>query len=463
MGQSWAVNELLIFFNSNHKSVLAISINEMNKKSKVKSINTVRDLCNLPNCKKEATQKCGRCRSVFYCDKYCQKRDWPEHRSNCKVIKSSPNDRHNEKSSSVSKVNLHAECWKFVRNPVTNDIIKIVDPLGKTYNVKGAEIKDRPSTSTFHNSDGPHNNCLRAIRDPETNNIVGAVDSSAYFYKVEEDGKKDMEKRVQKVSIDVSKEPKDLQVEIKQWGKLFWDLDWEKMTHDAKELVYIYICCTKARKDSTNLESEISTGVSSLLKWMASGGGLIDAGVRRVHYMNRSMREAGPNYQEIAHGGEAADISVCRVILGKDDDQRPIEVKECVVASSAFTMRPGDKERQNTWSSKSHCLGYGPKTLIEITVESRIKFGDRVTVELNLDFVRDIFEKGDNHFQIQQLRYKYKPLYGIVNMNQDNMKLSLRPSNHHLKDFENHESDLNCRIIGLAMNVEGSYNPDVIE
>lgn len=29
---------------------------------------------------------CGRCRLVYYCDKECQRRDWPVHKTNCRSV-----------------------------------------------------------------------------------------------------------------------------------------------------------------------------------------------------------------------------------------------------------------------------------------------------------------------------------------------------------------------------------------
>jgi len=34
-------------------------------------------------CQKEAELKCSKCRTAYYCDKKCQKEDWPEHKKNC--------------------------------------------------------------------------------------------------------------------------------------------------------------------------------------------------------------------------------------------------------------------------------------------------------------------------------------------------------------------------------------------
>ena len=175
-----------------------------------------------------------------------------------------------------------------------------------------------------------------------------------------------------------------------------------------------------------------------------SSGCLIDAGCRRIFYMNRSMREAGPNYGNIGWG-EAANISVCKVFLGKKPNKKQINVEECVAHAWTEKYTLGNR----TWINSN-----GLKVLIEITVKSKIKFGDRVSVELDLDFVRDVLETGD----ADQFRGKWKALFGIVNMNKDSLKMSPLPSQHHLKSFKNHVTDMNCRIIGLVMDVEGTHD-----
>jgi hypothetical protein len=37
-------------------------------------------------CKKEAFQRCKRCKSVWYCGRDCQVGDWPRHKADCKKI-----------------------------------------------------------------------------------------------------------------------------------------------------------------------------------------------------------------------------------------------------------------------------------------------------------------------------------------------------------------------------------------
>lgn len=38
-------------------------------------------------CKQPATQKCGGCRTVFYCSKDHQKQGWKKHKFSCKPFK----------------------------------------------------------------------------------------------------------------------------------------------------------------------------------------------------------------------------------------------------------------------------------------------------------------------------------------------------------------------------------------
>ena len=232
-------------------------------------------------------------------------------------------------------------------------------------------------------------------------------------------------------------------------GKLVWELDWSHVTKDPKELQYIYICCSKAcDDDSESPDTEISIGMTRLRKFVS--GGLIDAGYRRVFYMNKSMKEAGPNYGEIGRGGEAVNLSVCKVTLGDSMNERSIEVVECVV-NTWKRVCLFDKE-QKTWLNSN-----GQKALIEITVKkTEFNLGDRVTVELDLNFARTLLETGSS----DQFRHKMKPLYGIANMWANSLTMPPGPIQHHLKYFKNDITDMNCRIIGLVMDVEGSYHND---
>ena len=201
-------------------------------KSRKEKVNKVQNHCNLQTCQKEASKKCSRCRCVFYCDKSCQTKDWPVHKSNCKAIRNVRHGKNKEKHTSSSKQKLHDNCWQSVRNPVTNEIIKIVDPTGKTYNIDGGKMKPSTSDPLGGAKDDNHKNCLRPIRDPGSDDIIGVVDSSAYFYKVKKDGPRSIDdtvnKRVQEANLH------DSNVGIKEvgkrkWGELFWDLDWRKI------------------------------------------------------------------------------------------------------------------------------------------------------------------------------------------------------------------------------------------
>ena len=399
--------------------------------------------CKLSTCKKAASKVCGRCRNVYYCDQSCQKNDWSNHKLNC--TKKEKNRGKEKCDISSLKDDQHFDCWKSVRNPVTQKVIRLVDPSGKLYTFEKDDLKSFKTKEPLSPDQQNHIDCWRAVRNPVTNDVVGVVDSSAYLYKIKEELSEELDPNSDNSAQNLSTNTSNKGSE--KFGLLFWELDWTKMTKDLKELNYIYICCSKNRNDLTSLESEISTDTTWLQK-MKPGAFLVDAGCRRVFYMNRTMREAGPDYGELGFG-EAVNLSVCRVWLGEEGKKEPISVDECVVHASTHYYA---KDKM-TWINEC-----GPKALIEVTVRSRIKPNERVTVELDLEFVRDILKTGNSPGKI---RGKYKALCGIVNKNGVSEMLSPLPSQHHLTNFQNHASDIHCRIIGLAMNVEGSYDPKV--
>ena len=38
-------------------------------------------------CGKESTSRCSKCKTVYYCSRECQLRDWPNHKQSCNKIK----------------------------------------------------------------------------------------------------------------------------------------------------------------------------------------------------------------------------------------------------------------------------------------------------------------------------------------------------------------------------------------
>ena len=38
------------------------------------------------NCKKDATKRCSKCKSVWYCSRECQVQNWKDHKATCIII-----------------------------------------------------------------------------------------------------------------------------------------------------------------------------------------------------------------------------------------------------------------------------------------------------------------------------------------------------------------------------------------
>merc|ERR1719273_667674 len=293
--------------------------------------------------------------------------------------------------------------------------------------------------------DSLHPDCWRAVRNPATNDVTGVIDSFGYIYNIEEDNAEVLIPKwvpnLEELSFN------DLEEDYHQRGTLVWDLDWGKVTTDLKELTDIYVWCSKTFNDSSTLQYEISTGTKWSQKVSSSGSNHSNS--RKVFYMNRSMREARSILQRFALGGTEVDLSACKVMLGEWPNQRSIQVEHCVVADSSLSLSPPSQ------FPTKNCDTDSPNALIELTVKSRINFGESVTVDIDLEVIRDILEIGESSCNI---RGAHKPLDGVASMNDKSMSFSPLPSQHHLKRYENHVSDINCNIIGLAMNVENSYD-----
>merc|ERR1712158_93730 len=103
----------------------------------------------------------------------------------------------------------------------------------------------------------------------------------------------------------------------------------------------------------------------------------------------RPMREACSILQRFAHGGVEVDHSACKVMLGEGQKQRPIQVNNCVVADSSLPLSMPTQISNIDFDTSSS------NALIELTVQSKIDAGDIVTVDVNLELIRDILETGE--------------------------------------------------------------------
>lgn len=77
-------NELLLLINSlKNKPVIESLVNEEDEANLTKGSSK----CDNSECKNEEKDKrfvkCGNCKAIYYCDKKCQKIDWPKHKNNC--------------------------------------------------------------------------------------------------------------------------------------------------------------------------------------------------------------------------------------------------------------------------------------------------------------------------------------------------------------------------------------------
>jgi len=349
------------------------------------------------------------------------------------------------------KKDIHKGCWKAIRDPITQKILRIMDPSRETYTIIPTYNCNRLDFFQWDDfkaqQDKSHPDCWNAVRNPATNDVTGVIDSFGYIYNIEQDNAEVIyENPGPKVEV-LSFNDLELEEAYEQRGTLVWDLDWGKVTTDPKELTYIYVWCSKAMNDLATFQYEISTGT----KWLdkSSSSGSPNSNGRKVFYMNRPMREACSILQRFAHGGVEVDHSACKVMLGEGQKQRPIQVNNCVVADSSLPLSMPTQISNIDFDTSSS------NALIELTVQSKIDAGDIVTVDVNLELIRDILETGETPSNVNG---SFKSLNGVAGMNDESMSFSPLPSQHHLKRYENHISDINCRIIGLAMDVEYSYD-----
>ena len=381
-----------------------------------------------------------------------------KYKMNYSQIKKRSNSEKWDRNYLTKKTNKHAGCWKAVRDPFSKKLLRIMDPSGKSYTIiptyNGGKLDFFHWDDFKAQHDNAHPDCWNAVRNPITNDVTGVIDSFGYIYNIEQDNAElVIENRGPKVEVlsfnDLEEAwigADDLEEDYQQRGTLVWDLDWGKVTTDPKELTYIYVWCTKAINDLATYQYEISTGT----KWLEKPSGSTHNNGRKVFYMNRPMREASSILQRFALGGVEVDHSVCKVTLGEWPNERPIQVNHCVVADSSLPLS------LPTQSQNKDCDTSSPtNALIELTVQSKIDSGDSVTVDINLELIRDILETGECPNNVHG---SFKPLNGVAGMNDESMSFSPLPSQHHLKRYENHVSDINCQIIGLAMDVEDSYD-----
>jgi len=352
-----------------------------------------------------------------------------------------------DRNYSNKKRNKHLGCWKAVRDPFSKKLLRIMDPSGRSYTIiptyNGGKLDFFQWDDFKAQQDSNHPDCWNAVRNPITNDVTGVIDSFGYIYNIEQDNHEVViENRGPKVEVLSFN---DLEEVYQQRGTLVWGLDWGKVTSDPKELTYIYVWCSKVINDLAAFQYEISTGS----KWLEKSSGSTNSNGRKVFYMNRPMREASSILQRFALGGIEVDHSVCKVTLGERPNERSIQVNHCVVADSTLPLS------LSTQSQNEDCDTSSSNALIELAVQSKIYSGDCVTVDINLDLIRDILDTGECSCNVRE---SFKPLNGVAVMNDDSMSFSPLPSPHHLKRYENHVSDINCKIIGLAMDVENSYD-----
>ena len=378
---------------------------------------------------------------------------------NCTQVRKRKMRDKEDENSPLKKKNIHFGCWRAIRDPITQKLLRIMDTAGTTYTIVPTYCEGKLDFFQWDDfkaeQDISHPDCWKAVRNPATNDVTGVFDSFGYIYNIEQDNAEVLiPKFVPKVEVlswadleELSFNDLEEGEEYQQRDTLVWELDWGKVTTDIKELTYIYVWCSKALNDSITPQYEISTGTRWSQKSTSSGSN--HSSGRKVFYMDQSMREARPILQRFALGGSEVDLSACKVMLGEWPNQRSIQVEHCVVADSSLSLSsPSQFPTKN-------CDTDSPNALIELTVKSSINSGESVTVDINLDVIRDILETGGS---TSNIRGAFKPLDGVASMNDKSMSFSPLPSQHHLKRYENHVSDINCKIIGLVMNVENSYD-----
>ena len=91
------------------------------------------NICEEEFCKNEAKNQCSQCKKAFYCSRICQKQDWSNHKLICSTKKELIHEKIEEGKEGISKLDTHEhfDCWKSIKNPITEEIIGIVDTLGQ--------------------------------------------------------------------------------------------------------------------------------------------------------------------------------------------------------------------------------------------------------------------------------------------------------------------------------------------
>lgn len=80
-------------------------------------------------CKKtEDAKRCSRCKSISYCDRACQEKDWPRHKLECGIDQLiSPQEPPLKKQAITEEQQQQPAQQQSIPKPITSDVIVIDD------------------------------------------------------------------------------------------------------------------------------------------------------------------------------------------------------------------------------------------------------------------------------------------------------------------------------------------------